>query len=77
MGTRQIFYGAPCQALYFAFDERGERHIKQVTLDKAVSDVARGWWYVIGRPYSGELIQPVVSCTGKFQSTSRHRSDKA
>ena len=47
-----ILWRADGKALYFAFDERGERHIKQVTLNKAVSPVATGLGGTsVGRPY--------------------------
>ena len=47
-----ILWRADGKALYFAFDERGERHIKQVTLNKAVSSVATGLGGTsVGRPY--------------------------
>ena len=47
-----ILWRADGKALYFAFDERGERHIKQVMLNKAVSPVATGLGGTsVGRPY--------------------------
>ncbi len=47
-----ILWRADGKALYFAFDERGERHIKQVTLNKAISPVTTGLGGTsVGRPY--------------------------
>jgi dipeptidyl aminopeptidase/acylaminoacyl peptidase len=50
--ARNILWRADGKALYFAFDERGERYINEVSLNKAVTRVAAGLGGTsVGRPY--------------------------
>ena len=50
--ARNILWRADGKALYFAFDERGERYINEVSLNKAVNRVAAGLGGTsVGRPY--------------------------